>query len=110
MTSGGGSLAALLELEQRIAREIAAARAEAEGRVEAAREQARRLESDEGGLLEAALASLRDSIEDETAAEIEQLERAGRVEAERYHVVDEETLRGLARSVVARITAVEPAT
>jgi vacuolar-type H+-ATPase subunit H len=104
----GGTLESLLQLERRIEAEIAAVRAEAEQRVESARDEARRLESDAGGSIEAALSDLRDSIERQTAAEIEQQARAARAEAERYRDVDEQTLARLALGVVARILATQP--
>jgi vacuolar-type H+-ATPase subunit H len=104
---GGGALDALLQLERRIEAEIGAARAEAERRIESAREAAHRLESDAGGSLEAALAALRDSIDRETAAAIEREQREARAEADRYSGLDEEAIAQLARTVVARITATE---
>jgi vacuolar-type H+-ATPase subunit H len=86
MTSDDDALGTLLEVERRIGQEIAAAQAEAERRVEAAREAARRLESDAEEPLDA------------------------RVEAASYRDVDEATLRLLGERVVAHIMNLDPPT
>jgi F-type H+-transporting ATPase subunit b len=107
MTSGDGALDALLEVERRVEQEIAAARVEAERRVEAAREDARRLESDAAEPLHPERAALRTRIDAEAAAAIRQLERDARAEAESYRSVEQTTLRRLGARVVANILALD---
>lgn len=105
MTEGRAVLADLLELERRLEAEVAVARADAERRLAAAREEAQRLARDEGDPLGVALAALRDALARETAREIAGIEDAARAEVARHRDVDDETLLALARDVVDRLTA-----
>ncbi|HET9986726.1 MAG TPA: hypothetical protein VFQ38_24325 [Longimicrobiales bacterium] len=101
----GGDLARLVELEDRLAVELTAAREEARGRVEAARAEARRLE----GVAEAELAAAERALAERLAAELAAA-RAGVATAcgaavERLDAFSPERVEALARRVVERTIA-----
>jgi len=98
-----GALGELIEVEERIEAEVAEAEAEARRLVDAARQDAQRLEKDGSAALDEALRSLRAALEEESAASVQALMEGADAESDRYRRVDEATIRRLARWVASRV-------
>lgn len=99
----GGALAELIELELQIEARMAEAEAEAARIVEEARQSARSADEDGAGSLGDAVDALRQSIEQECAAEIRAQGERAAAEVARYRGVDDATLSRLAQWVARRV-------
>ena len=91
----------LLDAEVRHARCLAEARAEADALVAAAREQARAREAVASARAAQEALDLARRREEIVRAQVGRIEGAARAEAARLDAVDDETLRGMARRLVA---------
>jgi hypothetical protein len=105
--AGAGALSDLIEVEARIAAELAAAEAEAEQIVEAAREEVRAVGEASDGTLEAEARKLRTKLDRACEIAIARLEDEARAEEARYRGVDDATQLALARWIASRIVDAE---
>jgi len=100
---GDGALGALIEVEQRIEAELAAARDEALRIVEAARREIEGQASQREAAVAAERERLRAAIERECEAALRGIADEGERALERYRRIDEPGLRELAQWVAARV-------
>jgi len=105
----GAALSELIEVEQQIATEVAAARAEADQLIEAAREYAAAVEQNDDGTVAEAIFALRRSIDEDCESAIRTIDADGAALADRYDGLDDSSIERLAGWVVSQIVGAEPA-
>lgn len=98
-----GTLRGLLEVEERIEAEVAAAQAEAARRVAAAQRDADAMAQSGGEPVDERLRPLREAVQRDCQAAVHAIEERAEADLERYRRLDDVTLGELARWVAARL-------